>query len=150
MWETVCPSADWVLFHDSHFAGGLADSKSTSSEMECIFGCHADFVPTGWHVRPKEALAKRGIGEKKALAKRGIGGTGQERNWPKEELAKRETGQKRNWPKEELAKRGIGQKRNWPTEELAKRGHYHLVALFDMLDQTTFSFNHVGSFRFAI
>ena len=35
------------LFQDSHFAGDLEDSKSTSGGALCVFGSHT-FVPVSW------------------------------------------------------------------------------------------------------
>ena len=44
------------LFQDSHFAGDLEDSKSTSRGLLCIFGSHT-FVPTSWMCKKQTSVS---------------------------------------------------------------------------------------------
>ena len=44
------------LFQDSHFAGDLEDSKSTSGGTLCIFGRHT-FVPISWMCKKQTAVS---------------------------------------------------------------------------------------------
>ena len=44
------------LFQDSHFAGGLEDSKSTSRGILCIFGSHT-FVPICWMCKKQTSIS---------------------------------------------------------------------------------------------
>ena len=44
------------LFQDSHFAGDLEDSKSTSGGTLCIFGSHT-FVPISWMCKKQTAVS---------------------------------------------------------------------------------------------
>ena len=44
------------LFQDSHFAGDLEDSKSTSGGTLCVFGSHT-FVPTSWMCKKQTSVS---------------------------------------------------------------------------------------------
>ena len=44
------------LFQDSHFAGDLEDSKSTSGGTLCIFGSHT-FVPISWMCKKQTSVS---------------------------------------------------------------------------------------------
>ena len=44
------------LFQDSHFAGDLEDSKSTSGGTLCVFGSHT-FVPISWMCKKQTAVS---------------------------------------------------------------------------------------------
>ena len=44
------------LFKDSHFAGDLEDSKSTSGVTLCVFGSHT-FVPISWKCKKQTSVS---------------------------------------------------------------------------------------------
>ena len=47
------------LFQFADFAGDVADSKSTSGRVLCIFGSHS-FVPDGWSCKKQTAVSHSG------------------------------------------------------------------------------------------